>query len=158
MPRWLTERLPDWARLGVDWLCEPAVLGALAIGSVVLFVASAVGVPYFVVRMPADYFSRRERRRFGLKGRARSKWQTVARVVQNVLGVWLLLAGVAMLVLPGQGIATLVVALLLLDFPGKRRLQRRIVSVPHVLRALNALRARAGQPPLLREELTRGRT
>jgi hypothetical protein len=134
------------------------VLGVLAIGSVVLFVASAVGVPFFIVRMPPDYFSRRERRRLGLPQSAPSRWWWVARISKNALGVLLLTAGVVMLVLPGQGVATLFVALLLLDFPGKRRLQRRIIAVPQVLRSLNRLRARAGQPPLARDELTRGRS
>ena len=60
----------------------------------------------------------------------------------------LLAAGVVMLLAPGQGLLTIMVALLFLDFPGKRRLQRRIVASPRVLRALNAMRRRAGQPPL----------
>ena len=70
------------------------------------------------------------------------------RLAKNGLGVVLLAAGIAMLVLPGQGLLTLVVALILLDFPGKRRLQRRIVYAPRVLAALNALRRRAGREPL----------
>jgi hypothetical protein len=52
-----------------------------------------------------------------------------------------------MLVLPGQGVLTLCVSLFLLDFPGKRRLERRILGYPPVLHALNRLRTRAGQPP-----------
>jgi hypothetical protein len=36
----------------------------------------------------------------------------------------------------------------LLDFPGKLRLQRRVVGWPPVLRAMNAIRRRAGKQPL----------
>jgi hypothetical protein len=61
-----------------------------------------------------------------------------------------------MLLLPGQGVLTLVVALLLLDLPGKRRLKRRILSMPRVLRVLNAWRRRAGRPEFEREPVTEG--
>ena len=141
----------------MGWLLEPAVLGALAAASVLLFVASIVGVPFFLVRMPSDYFSRRERNRLGLDVPTRARWRRAAELAKNLLGILLLVAGVAMLVLPGQGVLTLFVALLLVDFPGKRKLQRRIVARPRVLGAINALRRRAGQPPLERELLIKGR-
>ena len=65
------------------------------------------------------------------------------RVVKNLLGMVLLFAGIAMMVLPGQGIITVLVALTLLDFPGKRRLELRIIRQPQVLRAVNWVRTRA---------------
>ncbi|HXV76083.1 MAG TPA: PGPGW domain-containing protein, partial [Candidatus Polarisedimenticolaceae bacterium] len=68
---------------------------------------------------------------------------------KNVLGAVLLLTGVAMLVLPGQGMLTILVALTLLEFPGKRRLVLRIVRRPPVHSAIDWLRARAGQPPIV---------
>jgi hypothetical protein len=153
----LTRWLPGWAEAALAWLVQPAVLGAIAIGSAALFVGSAVGVPWVVCRMPPDYFSRRERDRLGLEPSARSRWLVLVRVAKNGMGVVLLLAGTAMLVLPGQGLLTIIVSLFLLDFPGKRRLQRRIVAAPRVLGALNALRRRAGRPPLERAALTRDR-
>jgi hypothetical protein len=51
-------------------------------------------------------------------------------------------------VLPGQGLLTILIALILLDFPGKRSLERRIIARPKVLRAVNGLRTKAGRPPL----------
>jgi hypothetical protein len=56
--------------------------------------------------------------------------------------------GVAMLLLPGQGILTILIGLMLIDFPGKRRLERRLVQQPSVWRAINWMRAKAHQPPL----------
>jgi hypothetical protein len=53
-----------------------------------------------------------------------------------------------MLVLPGQGIATIVVGLLMMQFPGKRRLEKRLLSIRPVLRAVNAMRIKSGQPEL----------
>ena len=59
-----------------------------------------------------------------------------------------MLAGLAMLVLPGQGLLTILIGLMLLDFPGKRRLERRIVARPAILAMLNRMRARRGRDPL----------
>ncbi len=53
-----------------------------------------------------------------------------------------------MLVLPGQGIITLLVGLMLLEFPGKQRLLQRVLGQRQVLRAVNRLRQRAGRGPL----------
>jgi hypothetical protein len=53
-----------------------------------------------------------------------------------------------MLLLPGQGILTILIGLMLLDFPGKRRLERRLVQQPSVWRAINWMRAKAHQPAL----------
>ena len=64
----------------------------------------------------------------------------------------LVLMGLAMLVLPGQGVLTLLIGISLLDFPGKRKLEKKIVRAPTVHRAIDAIRRRAGQPPLLLPE------
>jgi hypothetical protein len=155
MPPWLTAFLPAWAERTLGWLLHPAALSALAVGSVTLFLATTVGVPLLVARLPADYFSRRERDRYGMSRPPQSRWKIVARVAKNVVGWVLLAAGLAMLVLPGQGLLTIVVALLLVDFPGKPALQRRLIASRRVLDGVNRLRRRAGQPPMLREELLR---
>ena len=60
----------------------------------------------------------------------------------------MVLVGVAMLLLPGQGILTILIGLMLLDFPGKRGLERRLVQQPAVWRAINWMRAKAHQPAL----------
>ena len=56
--------------------------------------------------------------------------------------------GVLMLVLPGQGVLTILIGLTLLDFPGKRRFVRRLLMRPRVFRVINRLRRRFGRPPL----------
>ena len=70
------------------------------------------------------------------------------RIVRNALAALLLLAGLAMLVLPGQGLLTLLAACLLLDLPGKRRFEQRLIRIPRVLEAINRLRQRRGRLPL----------
>ena len=119
-------------------------LGAL---SIVMFVASLVALPLIVVRIPADYFARDPR-----SGSRRSGQSTgphlLGRLGKNLLGIVLVLAGVGMLVLPGQGILTILIGLMLMDFPGKRALEQRLVQQPSVLRAINWMRAKAHRPPL----------
>lgn len=145
----LQTALPAWAFSIVDFLLEPTVLWSVTIGSVLLFVLNAVGIPWFLARVPEDYFTRRERRQLGFS--SPKPWQVAVRVAKNLLGVLLLVAGVAMLFLPGQGILTIFVATVLLDLPGKARLQRRFLAWRPIERAVNGLRRRAGRPPLITE-------
>lgn len=149
-PPRMIERLPAWAQTLLHWLLTPHVLIALSVGSVALFVLSVVGVPWFMARVPADYFTRHERGELHMIAVHQPGWRVALRVVKNLLGAIVLLAGIAMLVLPGQGLLTILASLFLLDFPGKRRLQRRIIASGPVFRALNRLRERAGRPPLER--------
>jgi hypothetical protein len=133
--------LPKWFPL-VDWITDPIVVSALIVGTLVLAAATLLALPYYLARLPEDYFE--APRHPKLSGRI---WWVVGPA-KNILGLVLLLLGIAMLVLPGQGILTILVAFLLIDFPGKHRLERRIIAVPGVLSAINRLRARSGRPPL----------
>lgn len=122
-----------------SWLSNPTVeLGLLAF-SVLAVLASIVLVPRFLASLPRDYLS---------ASRVAEHPHMVLRVLRNLLGVLLVLLGVAMLVLPGQGLLTLLVGVLLLDFPGKQRLVRRLLGKPSVLKLVNKLRAHRGSPPL----------
>lgn len=118
----------------------------LGLSSVVLFVASLVVVPWLVARLPADYFAHSEREH---PPPAHPAWRLTVLVAKNLLGAALVLAGIAMLVLPGQGILSILAGVMLMDFPGKYQLERRIVGQPTVLAALNWIRARAHKPPLV---------
>ena len=69
-------------------------------------------------------------------------------VLKNALGLLLLACGIVMLVIPGQGLLTMLIGLMLMDFPGKRRLEARLVAVPSVRRSINWLRERAHRAPL----------
>jgi len=115
----------------------------IGVASVALAVLSLLALPFLLARIPADYFHGRRRQPAPLGG---ARW--FGRLLKNVLGGVLLLVGIAMLVLPGQGILTILAALVFLDFPGKRRLEQRLVARPRVLKTINHLRARIGHPPL----------
>ncbi|HYG08570.1 MAG TPA: hypothetical protein VD835_01220, partial [Pyrinomonadaceae bacterium] len=64
-----------------------------------------------------------------------------------LFGVLMSLPGV-----PGQGVLTILMGVMLLDFPGKRRLELKLVSRPNVLRAINRIRQRFDRPPLQLDE------
>jgi hypothetical protein len=55
----------------------------------------------------------------------------------------------ALPLVPGPGLVFILLGLSLLDFPGKRSLERRLLSVPRVQRFLNEVRERFGRPPLI---------
>ncbi|MCA9592281.1 MAG: hypothetical protein KC776_03195 [Myxococcales bacterium] len=130
-----------------DHVLTPGVLAVLSGVSVLFLLASLIGIPWLVARLPADYFVRRHT--LPPPGALRHDYLRLAwRVARNAFGVLLLLAGIAMLVLPGQGIVTIIVSLVFLSFPGKRRMLRKLVSRPRVLAAMNSLRRRAGREPL----------
>ncbi len=74
----------------------------------------------------------------------------LAAVGRNLLGVVLVVLGAIMAVpgVPGQGLLTMLIGLTLVSFPGKRRLERRLIQRPMLLHAVNRLRARFARPPL----------
>jgi len=115
--------------------------------SLLLLVVSVVVVPLIVVRLPRDYLARpkRQKRASFLESSHRRRLYLVGK---NLLGGLLLLAGVAMLVLPGQGILCMAVGLGIMDFPYKRRFVRRVAGRKRVLGAINRLRGKFDRAPL----------
>jgi hypothetical protein len=116
-------------------------LGAFSILTMVGSVFLAFKV---VMRIPSDYFKDEKTPSTALGGTSCSK-----RTLWNVLGCVLVVAGIAMLVLPGQGLLTIFAGLLIMDFPGKYRIERRLASIPGLLKVVNAIRRKAGGDPLL---------
>ncbi len=132
------------------WIDHNAtVLTALAVLSLLTFLGSLLLIPWLVVRIPEDYFCAPRRRPSRLHDQHPLEYYAI-RVGKNLLGITLMLAGLAMLVLPGQGILTLLLGLMLTDFPGKYRLERWLISRPALYRAINWIRRRAHRPPLRR--------
>lgn len=120
---------------------ELELLGA---ASLVLLVASAALLPLLVARLPTDYFSATAR---SANRERHPLLRLGGSILRNLLGTVLLLAGIAMLVLPGQGLLTILAAVVVLDFPGKKALERRLVGYPPLLAAANRMRRWRGRPP-----------
>jgi len=120
----------------------------LALGVFVLtFVVSLGAVAAVVVRLPANYF-REDYMSPLAEQHPIVRWAGV--ILKNVLGTLLVLLGLFLSLpgIPGQGLLTILIGVMLLSFPGKRRLERRLVSRPSVLAAINALRAYFGKPAM----------
>lgn len=130
------------------WLSEHQVLLTwLSIASFVTFIGSLLALPWMVAMIPEDYFLYGSRETTTLKQR-HPVIRSLLLVGKNLLGLILLCGGFLMLFMPGQGILTMAVGLLLLDYPGKYTLEKRIVSTPSVLKSLNWLRAKRNLPAL----------
>jgi hypothetical protein len=132
----------------MNWIGENQTLAWWLLGiSAVVFVGSLVALREVLIRISPDYFNRHPKARN--TGIVRSPVLSITlRAAKNLLGAMLLIAGLVMLLTPGQGVLSIVLGVSLLDFPGKRVLQRKLVGNPKVLRAINKMRAKAGRPPL----------
>src|SRR5262245_20973096 len=116
---------------------------------VVTFLGSIAVVAWVLVALPADYFHENHYAAFLWADRhPLLRWTAI--VAKNLLGVVLVLLGIVMSLpgVPGQGILTILIGIMLLDFPGKRRMERSLVSRPSVRRSIDRLRGRFGKPPL----------
>jgi hypothetical protein len=137
----------------MEWLAElwaSLTLGRLLVGMAIFLTSlllSALIVAVVIVKIPANYFSSHYQQDFLPNSSWLTRWG--ATVAKNVAGVVLVLAGIVMLVGPGQGILTILIGLIMLDIPGKRPLEARIIKRPAVLAAVNKLRQRFDKPPLI---------
>jgi hypothetical protein len=114
--------------------------------SLIMFFGTLLLIPFLAQRIPTDYFS--DQRHRPLKNRLHPALHLVIVILKNTLGLLFIIIGIPMLILPGQGLLTLTIGLLLLDFPGKYRLERWLIRQDAVYRTINWLRVHGKQPPL----------
>ena len=119
----------------------------LGLASLLVLIATAVALPVVLARIPQGYFVRERRARAHLTA-GHPLLRALFLLAKNLLGAALVVAGVAMLVLPGQGLVSIFAGLMLMNFPGKHALERWFIRRPGILKAVNWLRARRGAPPL----------
>jgi len=125
-----------------------ALLGWLGLLSLLMFAGSLGGLLLILIHLPQDYFTDERSGRTPALLAGHPSLRILFVILKNILGVIFVLSGIAMLVLPGQGIISILIGLSFLSVPGKRRMVRRLVLMPTVLRSINGLRRRAGRPPL----------
>ena len=123
------------------------LLAGLALVSLFTFVVTLLVIPILILYIPENYFLHR-RRKAARKNLPFPGWRLLLILFKNFLGILFVLAGMAMLVLPGQGLLTILIGLMCLDFPGKYKLEQRIVRQPRVRTSINWIRARAKRPPV----------
>tara|TARA_A100001015_G_scaffold54509_1_gene59861 strand:+ start:213 stop:647 length:435 start_codon:yes stop_codon:yes gene_type:complete len=135
----------------IQWFANhPEVLIGMGISSIFIFLISILGISWFIAQIPEDYFLRSKRQS--------SKWREKKPILRfvvmfgkNLIGLSLIIGGLLMLVLPGQGLLTIVTGLLLVNYPGKYKLEQKLSSMPSIFRALNWIRLKAKKPPLKRK-------
>jgi hypothetical protein len=99
------------------------------------------------IKIPANYFSSHYQQDFLPDSSWHTRWG--AFLLKNLAGLIMIVIGVIALVGPGQGILSILTGLILLDIPGKRPIEAKLIGRPTILSAANKLRARYNKPPLL---------
>ena len=129
---------------GLTW--QKILVGAL------IFLASFfinLGIVSFIlVKLPADHFSKKRKTKFWAGPRpaihaAKVIGKNIGGLLLVALGIVLSLPGV-----PGQGLLTVLLGIMLLDFPGRHRLEQKLLSKPSIVNTINRLRERFDKPPL----------
>ncbi len=136
--------IDQFIQFAESWISKEMWVG-LIVFSVIAFVGTLIAIPAILIRLPPDYF----------KNHHHKPWfanhhpviRTLGLLVKNMAGIIFLLAGIAMLFLPGQGLLTMLLGILFIDFPGKHRLEQKLIQHPQVLKAINAFREKSGKPP-----------
>ena len=106
-------------------------------------------VSLILVKLPADHFSKDRKTKLW---DGKSPALNIAKVVgKNILGVFLVALGIVLSLpgVPGQGLLTILLGIMLLDFPGRERLEQKLLSKPAIVNTINRLRGRFGKPPLV---------
>lgn len=105
-------------------------------------------VTIILVKLPADHFSKNRKTKFWAGPRP---WLRALGIIgKNIGGILLVALGVVLSLpgVPGQGLLTILLGIMIMDFPGKDRLEQKLLSRPSIVNAINSLRGRFGKPPL----------
>jgi hypothetical protein len=133
-----------------NWITiDEATIWYLAAFSIVSFIGTLLLVPVLVTRIPEDYFAEKKRHRWEPWAHEHPLIRWSLLIAKNSLGYVMIILGIAMLVLPGQGVLTIFIGVMFINFPGKYRLERWVVMRAPVLNTINKLRQRTGRAPLI---------
>lgn len=136
--------------MSLSWTTAELGIAALVFVASTLITTGIVAA--YLVLIPEDHFTARAR---GMSRKIESPvLQVLWRIVKNVLGLTLVVVGVLLSLpgVPGQGLLTIFVGILMLDVPGKRRLELRIMRRERIRDTIDRLRARFRRPPLALDE------
>lgn len=130
---------------GITW--QRALIGVAIF--VVTFCLNLAFVSFILIKLPADHFRKNHEEKFWA-GRSPAL-RITAIAFKNLLGWVLIGLGVVMSLpgVPGQGLLTILLGIMLVDFPGKHHLERNLLHRPAIKNSINKLRARFDKPPLL---------
>jgi hypothetical protein len=139
----------EWIKSLWSWVAlHSAIFKWSIVISIAMALLSPFAIAWLIIRIPADYFA--DKTHPPLESLEQHFLVRAAILTaKNLLGAVLFISGVIMLVTPGQGLLTILVGLTLIDFPGKFRLERWLITRRHIWQAVNTIRRRTGRPELL---------
>ena len=116
-------------------------------GSISLFVFlfSLLSIKWLVSLIPEDYFINKKDSK--IKTNNIFIWYVVL-IFKNLIGYSLILGGIMMLVLPGQGLFTIIIGLMMSNYPGKYSIEKKFIAIPTILKSINWLRRKSSKPPI----------
>ncbi len=133
--------LPTWTEI------------AVGVGLFVLTAAlSLAATAWILIKLPPDYFIGPDPPPFW--NDRHPLLRAAGKIGKNLLGVALVILGIILSLpgVPGQGILTILIGLMFIDLPGKRRVEQNLLRRPRVRAAINRIRRRFGKPDLMVEE------
>ena len=113
--------------------------------SFIIFIFSLLSIKWLVTLIPSDYFILKKNSKFKLNHPF--LW-LASIIIKNLIGYTLIIGGILMLVLPGQGLFTILIGLMLSNYPGKFYIERRFIAIPSVLKTINWLRKKSNTPSI----------
>ena len=128
----------------ITW--RSALIGVLIF--LVTFVVNLAIVTFILVKLPTDYFKKNRKTKFWSGPRPAVH---AAKVIgKNLLGVLLVAIGIVLSLpgVPGQGLLTVLLGVMLVDFPGKRTVEQKLLKRPAITNAITRLRQKFGKAPL----------
>ena len=117
-------------------------VGAL---SLIIFVFSLLSIKWLVALIPSNYFINQNNSKF--RSNYPMLW-LISVIIKNLIGYTLIIGGMLMLVLPGQGLFTILIGLMLSNYPGKFYIEKKFIAIPSILKTINWLRKKSNKPPL----------
>lgn len=128
-----------------QWVSKDTVLWASTLSGVALL-AIAIVIPWLIVRMPEDYFTKPQR--YNWLGRQPAMIRIPIRILKNVLAIGLVILGVLMFLTPASGLFPILLGVALADVPGKSKLQWWILGRKTIRKSMNWLRRRFHRKPV----------
>ena len=139
----ISEKIISWSSMNSDLLF---LLGSLSIFILIISVFMMVLIISF---LPEDYFKSENRNLISSVQNSRYPLlKLLILITKNFFGVLLLLSGILTLVLPGQGILTIITGLVFIDYPGKYKFERKLLRQKGVINSINWIRSRLSKPSL----------
>ncbi|MYC77130.1 hypothetical protein F4X10_15300 [Candidatus Poribacteria bacterium] len=140
------EPLKNFCFVLFGWLKGHGVL--LISVSVTSFIVSILFCTLVIAYLPSDYFLPT-----GQSSRVKNPVLRIGlKCLKNLFAMLLVVVGIIQIPLPGQGVLTILIGIIISDIPGKRRVERRIIRSPVILATANGIRSRFKRPLFVLDE------